>query len=39
MRKKNLIVNLMRSCREKEMKFIVRTLVIFAHHYGLVVLF
>ncbi|XVE81309.1 hypothetical protein DITRI_Ditri15bG0053500 [Diplodiscus trichospermus] len=27
MRKKNLIVNLMRSCREKEMKFLVRTLV------------
>ncbi|KAK6255780.1 hypothetical protein SCA6_017085 [Theobroma cacao] len=26
-RKKNLIVNLMRSCREKEMKFLVRTLV------------
>eukprot|EP00257_Ricinus_communis_P020858 XP_015580202.1 DNA ligase 6 [Ricinus communis] len=26
-RKKSLIVNLMRSCREKEMKFIVRTLV------------
>ncbi|KAL3527003.1 hypothetical protein ACH5RR_011659 [Cinchona calisaya] len=26
-RKKNLIVDLMRSCREKEMKFIVRTLV------------
>ncbi|PPD67503.1 hypothetical protein GOBAR_DD35620 [Gossypium barbadense] len=28
MRKKNLIVNLIRSCREKEMKFLVRTLVI-----------
>ncbi|PON77470.1 DNA ligase, ATP-dependent [Parasponia andersonii] len=27
LRKKNLIVNLMRSCREKEMKFLVRTLV------------
>ncbi|XVF20689.1 hypothetical protein REPUB_Repub12eG0023700 [Reevesia pubescens] len=27
MRKKNLIVNLMHSCREKEMKFLVRTLV------------
>ncbi|XP_012491347.1 DNA ligase 6 isoform X1 [Gossypium raimondii] len=27
MRKKNLIVNLIRSCREKEMKFLVRTLV------------
>ncbi|XVF71531.1 hypothetical protein PTKIN_Ptkin12aG0045500 [Pterospermum kingtungense] len=26
-RKKNLILNLMRSCREKEMKFLVRTLV------------
>ncbi|XP_077243975.1 DNA ligase 6-like isoform X2 [Tasmannia lanceolata] len=26
-RKKNLVVNLMRSCREKEMKFLVRTLV------------
>ena len=26
-RKKNLIVNLMRSCREMEMKFLVRTLV------------
>ncbi|CAI9758419.1 unnamed protein product [Fraxinus pennsylvanica] len=26
-RKKSLIVNLMRSCREKEMKFVVRTLV------------
>ncbi|GKU97649.1 hypothetical protein SLEP1_g10767 [Rubroshorea leprosula] len=26
-RKKNIIVNLMRSCREKEMKFVVRTLV------------
>ena len=30
-RKKNLIVNLMRCCREKEMKFLVRTLVIFLH--------
>ncbi|XP_030507869.2 DNA ligase 6 isoform X1 [Cannabis sativa] len=27
LRKKNLIVNLMRSCREKEMKFLVRTLI------------
>ncbi|XP_052195716.1 DNA ligase 6 isoform X2 [Diospyros lotus] len=27
LRKKSLIVNLMRSCREKEMKFVVRTLV------------
>ncbi|XP_062107460.1 DNA ligase 6-like isoform X2 [Humulus lupulus] len=26
-RKKNLILNLMRSCREKEMKFLVRTLI------------
>lgn len=26
-RKKSLILNLMRSCREKEMKFLVRTLV------------
>ncbi|XP_058087232.1 DNA ligase 6 [Magnolia sinica] len=26
-RKKNLVVNLMRSCREREMKFLVRTLV------------
>lgn len=31
--KKNLIVKLMRSCREKEIKFLVRTLVRFSHKY------